>query len=64
MKIPNKRGLQQIATNHSSKFDFRDNINLYKNVLENHIPFRRLTLLLHQKILYVLERIFYKECKN
>ena len=30
MKIPNKRELQQIATNHSSDIDFKDFIEIYK----------------------------------
>ena len=30
MKIPNKRELQQIASNHSSDSDFQDFMNLYK----------------------------------
>ena len=30
MKIPNKRELQQTAINHSSDFDFKDFMNLYK----------------------------------
>ena len=30
MKIPNKRELQQIATNHSFAIDFKDFINIYK----------------------------------
>ena len=30
IKTPNKRGLQQIAFNHSSDIDFQDLINLYK----------------------------------
>ena len=30
MKIPNKRGLQQIALNHSSDIDFKDFIKIYK----------------------------------
>ena len=30
MKIPNKRELQQIATNHSSDIDFKDFIKIYK----------------------------------
>ena len=30
MKIPNKRGLQQIALNHSSDFDSKDFITIYK----------------------------------
>ena len=39
MKITNKRELQQIAYNHSSDIDFKDFMNLYKNVLKNHILF-------------------------
>ena len=39
MKIPNKQELWQIAFNHSLDIDFRDFMNLYKNVLENHILF-------------------------
>ena len=31
MKIPNKRELQQIASNHSSDSGFQDFMNLYKN---------------------------------
>ena len=31
MKIPNKRELQQIASNHSSDIDFKDFIKLYKD---------------------------------
>ena len=31
MKIPNKRELQQIASNHSSDSDFQHFMNLYKN---------------------------------
>ena len=30
MKIPNKRELQQIASNHWSDIDFKDFMNLYK----------------------------------
>ena len=30
MKIPNKRELQQIATNHSCDIDFKDFIKIYK----------------------------------
>ena len=30
MKIPNKRELQQIATNHSSNIDFKYFIKIYK----------------------------------
>ena len=39
MKIPNKQELQQIAFNHSSDIDFQEFINLYKNILQNHILF-------------------------
>ena len=39
MKIPNKQELQNIAINHSSDIDFKDFMNLYKNVLQNHIIF-------------------------
>ena len=31
MKIPNKRELQQIASNHSSGIEFKDFIKLYKD---------------------------------
>ena len=30
MKIPNKRELQQITSNHSSNIDFKDFMKLYK----------------------------------
>ena len=39
MKIPNKQELQQTAFNHSSDTDFKDFMNLYKNVLQNRILF-------------------------
>ena len=39
MKFPNKWELEQIAFNHSSDIDFQDFMNLYKNVLQNHIRF-------------------------
>ena len=64
MKIRNKRELQQIGYNHSSDIDFKDFINLYKNVLENHFFFYLMMLLLDQIILNVKERIFQKEYKN
>ena len=35
MKIRNKGELQQIAFNHSSDIDFRDFMNLHKNILQN-----------------------------
>ena len=30
MKIPNRRGLQQIAIKHSSDIDFKDFMKIYK----------------------------------
>ena len=39
MKIPNKREIKQIAYNHSSVIDFEHFMNLYKDVLQNHILF-------------------------
>ena len=39
MKTPNKQELQNIAINHLSDIDFKDFMNLYKNVLQNHITF-------------------------
>ena len=33
MKIPNKRELQQIPINHSSNIDFKEFINMLKNIL-------------------------------
>ena len=39
MKIPSKQELQQTAFNHSSHIDFKDFLNPYKNVLQNHILF-------------------------
>ena len=38
-KVPNKQVLQQIAFNHSSHVDIKDFMNLYKNIIENHILF-------------------------
>ena len=31
MKIPNKREIQQIASNHSSDIEFKDFVKLYKD---------------------------------
>ena len=31
MENPNKRGLQQVESNHSSDFDFKDFMKLYKD---------------------------------
>ena len=63
MKIPYKRELQQIAFNHPSDTDFKDFRNL-ENLLQNRILFQLLMVLLHQIMLYVLERIFQKEYNN
>ena len=38
-KSQNKQKLQQVAFNHSSDIDFKNFMNLYKNVLQNHILF-------------------------
>ena len=39
MKTWNKREIQEIAFNHWSDIDFKDFVNLYKNVLQEHIRF-------------------------
>ena len=39
MKIPNKRALQQIASNHLSDIDFKDFMKIYKNALQKHVQF-------------------------
>ena len=39
IRIPNKGGLRQIASNHSSNIGFRDLMKIYKNLLQNHILF-------------------------
>ena len=39
MKIPNKQELQQTAFSHSSDINFKEFMNLYKNVVQNHILF-------------------------
>ena len=39
IKIPNKRELQQIATNHSSDIDFKDFINIYKKCTDEPYSF-------------------------
>ena len=57
MKIPNKQQPQQISFNHSSDVNFKDFINVNKNVLQIHILFKLLMLLLHQIILYISEKI-------
>ena len=64
LKIPNKREFQQISFSYSSDVDFKDAMNLYTNVLQNHILFWLLMLLLQLIIVYVLEKIFWKKYKN
>ena len=39
MKIPNKRELQQIASNHSSEIDFKDFMKLYKEYTKESYSF-------------------------
>ena len=39
MKIPNKRELQQIVSNHSSDIDFKDFMKLYKDYTEEPYSF-------------------------
>ena len=57
MKIKTKE-LQQIAFNQSSDVDFQDPWIFIKCVLQNHILFWLLILLLYHIIFYVWERIF------
>ena len=51
MKIPSKREFQQIGLNHSSDIDFKDFMNIYKKLLQNHTPFWLMIQLYHQMIL-------------
>ena len=39
MQIPNKRELQQIASNHSSDIDFKDFMKIFKECTKNHTLF-------------------------
>ena len=39
MEIPNKRELQQIASNHSSDIDFKDLMKLYKDYTKEKYSF-------------------------
>ena len=39
MKIPKKRELQQIVSNHLHEIDFKDFIKLYKDYTKDHIYF-------------------------
>ena len=57
MKIPNKRELQQIASNHPSDISTKDFINIYKKYNAKPYFFKLLILHFHQIILYDLEKI-------
>ena len=39
MKIPNKREIQQIASNHSSDIEFKDFVKLYKDYTKEPFSF-------------------------
>ena len=58
MKIPNKRELQHISFNLSSDTEFKDFIKFYKKCTAKACSFLVIDTILHQIILYVLERIF------
>ena len=58
IQISDKEDLQQIAFNQSSDIDFKDLMSIYKKCTVKPYSFWLLILLLHQIILYVLERIF------
>ena len=64
IKIPSKRELQTIAFNHLSDIDFQDFMNLYKKGSAKPYFLWLLILLLHQIILHISERTFYKEYKT
>ena len=64
MKIPNKRELQQIAISHSSDIDFKDFINIYKKCTDEAYSFLVSDTILHQIILWDLEKIFITYNKN
>ena len=51
MKIPNKRELQQIASNHSSDIDFKDFIKIYNKCTAELYFFWLIIQLYHQVIL-------------
>ena len=61
VEVPNKHELKQIISQNSSDISFNDIMNLYKKIPPKHIPFQLLMLLLHQIILYILEK---KSCRN
>ena len=57
MEIQKKKEVPQKAFNHSLDINFQDFVNLYKKCTANPYFFWLLILLVHQIILYVLERI-------
>ena len=58
MKIPNKPELQHISFNVSSDTEFKDFIKFYKKCTAKACSFLVIDTILHQIVLYVLERIF------
>ena len=50
MKTPNKRELQQIASNHLSDIDFKDFMELYKNYTKEAYSFLASDTTCHQII--------------
>ena len=60
MKIPNKRELQQIASNHFSDIDFKDFMKLYKEYTKEPYSFLVNNTTLHQINHYDLGRTCYK----
>ena len=70
MKIPNKRELQQIASNHSFEIDFKDFLKLYKDytkeldLLEKAAAIKRFEYLLLGKELKALVDIVRKHYLN
>ena len=58
IQISNKQDIQQIAFNQSSDIDFKNLMRIYKKCTVKPYSFWLLILLLHQIILYLLERIF------
>ena len=58
IQISDKQDIQQIAFNQSSDIDFKNLMRIYKKCTVKPYSFWLLILLLHQIILYLLERIF------
>ena len=60
MKIPNKRELQQIASNHSSDIGFKDFMKLYKDYIKEPYSFLLNDTTLSSDNQYNLVRTYYK----